>query len=363
MTQTLGGKASGTSASGTTCVSGAFDVAPAVGKKILVHVGWFDDTPRTVTVTDNASGGSNTYAACGAKVAGGGATDAVQIFEAVVDRIPTAVTVTFSGDAGASRISCIWIDGNPGTTELYHGQLQAPGITTTDGTTTGSLGTPSLAGAFIFAGSRSSSAPDNFAHGTGFTTVHDLNVSNRTFTEYLVQGAAAPVAGTFTQDFPNYTQTVGVVVLPATPATSAAVTGTGASGAVGNDVRAGGKTLILTLTGDTSLAIDDTIRAAIRSGIVAASSPTWGWNNRIATIIPLANIVRTSSTVFTITLAADPGYQSDADEVLTITIPASALTGGVAIVATPTVTISKTSTDLSPVDDYTMTGSATRTRP
>lgn len=156
---------------------------------------------------------------------------------------------------------------------------------------------------------------------------------------------------------------IGVNLIGASAAGTAAVAGTGASGAVGNDIRAGAKTFVLTLTGDTLNTFDDTIRTAIRAGIVAASSPTWGWNNLLATIIPLANIVRTSSTVCTITLAATPGYQIDANETLTITIPSTAVALAAAIVATPTVTISKTSTDLSPVDDYTMTGTATRVRP
>lgn len=217
MALSLGGKASGTSASGTTCVSAAFDVAPAVGGKILFGVGWFDDTSRTASAVDNASGGSNSYAACGAKVAGGGSTEAIQLFEATVARTTASfvITVTFSGEAGTSRISCIWIDGSPGSSELYHGQLQSTGVTTTDGTTTGSLGTPSAAGAFVFAFSRSSSQPDNFAAGTGFTTVHNLNVAQRTYSEYLVQGAATAVAGTFTQDYTNSIQSVAVVVVPA----------------------------------------------------------------------------------------------------------------------------------------------------
>lgn len=149
------------------------------------------------------------------------------------------------------------------------------------------------------------------------------------------------------------------------PATSAAVTGTGASGAVGNDIRAGAKTLILTLTGDTFVAAGATFdaqRQAIIDGIVAGSSPTWGWNNTLASV-PVTAVVRTSDTVCTITLPALAGYQSDSDETLTITIPAAAVTLAAAIVATETVTIAKTSTDLTPVDDYTMDGTATRTRP
>jgi hypothetical protein len=49
--------------------------------------------------------------------------------------------------------------------------------------------------------------------------------------------------------------------------------------------------------------------------------------------------VRTSSTVCTITFAADAGYDITAQETLTWTIPAAALTGASAVVATPTFTI------------------------
>jgi hypothetical protein len=150
-----------------------------------------------------------------------------------------------------------------------------------------------------------------------------------------------------------------------TAATSAAVTGTGGSGMSGNEVRAGAKTLILTLTGDTFVAAGaafDAVRQAIIDGIDSGSAPTWGWD-AIRSSIPVTAVVRTSATVVTITLPALAGYQSDSDETLTITIPAAALTLAVAIVASPTITIGDTDTDLSPVTAYTMVGTATRTRP
>lgn len=156
---------------------------------------------------------------------------------------------------------------------------------------------------------------------------------------------------------------VPIITLKAAATGSAAVTGTGGSGMTGNDIRAGAKTLILTLTGDTLNAFDDTIRAAIRTGILAATSPTWGFNNLKSLIIPLSGIVRTSASVCTITFTACPGYQSDTTETLTVTVPASALVLGVPVVATPTVAITRAATDLTPVDDYTMDGTATRTRP
>lgn len=144
--------------------------------------------------------------------------------------------------------------------------------------------------------------------------------------------------------------------------TSAAVTGTGGSGMSGAEVRAGAKTLIITMTGDTFVAAGasfDAARQAILDGIVAATSPTWGWNV-VRASIPTSAVVRTSATVCTITLPALAGYQSNTTETLTITVPAAALVLAAPVVATPTVAIARTVTDLSPVGDYNMTGAATR---
>lgn len=130
--------------------------------------------------------------------------------------------------------------------------------------------------------------------------------------------------------------------LEASTGATAAVTGTLATGTKTQaDVKAGGQTIILTLTGDTFLTpFDSTITAALTAGVDAASSPATGWNTvvRDAAVNPIT-WVRTSATVATGTLAANPSYAITADEVLTVTIPASALTGGVAIIATPTITI------------------------
>jgi hypothetical protein len=141
---------------------------------------------------------------------------------------------------------------------------------------------------------------------------------------------------------------------------SAAIAGTGAAGMSGDDVRAGGKTLVITLTGDTFVTLDNTKKQAIIDGIVAGSSTTWAWN-AVRPSIPTSAVVATSSTVVTVTLPALSGFQIDANQTLTITVPASALTGGNAIVASPTITLSKTSTNLTPVNAYVMSGTATRT--
>ena len=124
---------------------------------------------------------------------------------------------------------------------------------------------------------------------------------------------------------------------------SAAVTGTLAAGTKTQaDVVAGGLTIILTLSGDTWVtagATFDAIRDDIIAGLDAASSPSTGWNTLVRDTLAVTTVVRTSDTIVTITLPAIPTYAITADEVVTATIPAAALTGGVPIIATPTITI------------------------
>lgn len=122
---------------------------------------------------------------------------------------------------------------------------------------------------------------------------------------------------------------------------TAAVTGTITS-ATQSDIIAGGKTLILTLTGDTwvaSGATFDAQRQAIINGVTSAQSEAFGWNAIPKTQQSVAGVVRTSDTIVTITWDAFATYDISTVETITVTIPSSALTGGVAIVATPTFSI------------------------
>lgn len=122
---------------------------------------------------------------------------------------------------------------------------------------------------------------------------------------------------------------------------TAAVTGTITSVTQSNII-AGGKTLILTLTGDTwvaSGATFDAQRQAIINGVTSAQSEAFGWNAIPKTQQSVAGVVRTSDTVVTITWDAFATYDISTAETITVTIPSSALTGGVAIVATPTFSI------------------------
>lgn len=121
---------------------------------------------------------------------------------------------------------------------------------------------------------------------------------------------------------------------------SAAVTGTASSGLTEAQIVAGGETIIITLTNDTWVAAGGTfnaIRQDIIDGLDSAQSETLGWNAEVRDKEVVGAVVRTSDTVVTITLTAAAAYDVTADETITVTVPATAVTGGSAITATPTI--------------------------
>ena len=124
---------------------------------------------------------------------------------------------------------------------------------------------------------------------------------------------------------------------------SAVVTGTATASITETDVVTGGKTIILTLTGDTWVtagATFDAQRQNIINGIDSAQSEGTGWDAVVKALQGVAGVVRTSNTVVTITLDAQASYNITSQETITVTIPSTALTGAIAIVATPTFTVS-----------------------
>lgn len=127
---------------------------------------------------------------------------------------------------------------------------------------------------------------------------------------------------------------------------TAVLTGTMLASVTETDITTGGKTIIITLTGDTFKAagtgpIGSTADTqALIDGFDAASSPTNGWNNEVRDKALTSEVVRTSSTVATWTVAAQAGYDVSSQEVITGTIPTDVLvTAAGAITATPTFTI------------------------
>lgn len=137
---------------------------------------------------------------------------------------------------------------------------------------------------------------------------------------------------------------------PVVVTVSAVITGTTVPSATEVEMVTGSETTILTLTNDTFVtagATFDAQRQAIIDGVTAAATPTNGWNNEVRDNAAVTSVVRTSSTVVTITWAAQAGYDIASNETITVTIPASALVTSVsAVVASPTFTISAEGTGI-----------------
>lgn len=119
----------------------------------------------------------------------------------------------------------------------------------------------------------------------------------------------------------------------------ATITGT-LDGSTEADIVSGGRTIIITLTNETFVAFNDTIRQAIIDGLDSAQSELLGWNNEVRDKEVVGAVVRDSDTQVTITLTASPLYDITADEVITVTVPGTAVTGASPITATPTLDVS-----------------------
>lgn len=125
-------------------------------------------------------------------------------------------------------------------------------------------------------------------------------------------------------------------------AATAALTGTITASVNEADIVTGGKTLIITLTGDTwvtSGATFDGQRANIIAGIDSGQSEATGWDAVVKAGQGVAGVVRTSDTVVTITWDAFATYNITAQETITVTIPSTALTLGASVIAAPTFTV------------------------
>lgn len=126
---------------------------------------------------------------------------------------------------------------------------------------------------------------------------------------------------------------------------TAALTGTITASVTEADIVAGGKTLIITLiNGATWIASGagsfDLQRDEIIAGCDSAQSELLGWDLKVKALQSLAGVVRTSNTVVTITWDAEALYNITAQEVITVTVPSTAIVGiAQSIVATPTFTV------------------------
>lgn len=127
------------------------------------------------------------------------------------------------------------------------------------------------------------------------------------------------------------------------PTVSAALTGTFLTTPTEGEVVSGSQTIIITLTGGSWVASGATFNAQrqpIINGLVSDGAEAAGWNVEVIGALGVTDVVRTSSSVVTITLPAVANYAIDNDESVTVTIPKLAVVGADAdIVATPTIDI------------------------
>jgi len=127
------------------------------------------------------------------------------------------------------------------------------------------------------------------------------------------------------------------------PTPTAAVTGTATASITEADIVTGGKTIIVTLTDDTWVAVGgvfDAIRQDILNGLDAAQAEGTGWDAVVKAGAAVTDVVRTSDTVVTITLEAFATYDITVQETITVTVPISATVTAVApIIATPTFSV------------------------
>lgn len=130
---------------------------------------------------------------------------------------------------------------------------------------------------------------------------------------------------------------------------TAVISGTATATIDEDDITAGGKTIIITLTNGIWLAageLFDAQRQGIIDGLDSAQSETLGWNNEVRGKLPVSSVSRTSNTIVTVTLTAQNGYDITADETITATIPIGAVENEPnVIIATPTFQIDEVASD------------------
>lgn len=116
----------------------------------------------------------------------------------------------------------------------------------------------------------------------------------------------------------------------------------GGSGGVPSEIRAGGETIIYTVANTVTQAAGaafDGTRQGVLDNIDSAQADLNGWD-ALRSTLPVTNVVRTSSTVITVTLSALTAYAIPATETLTATLAgAGALVYPLALTGTPTFNI------------------------
>ncbi len=132
---------------------------------------------------------------------------------------------------------------------------------------------------------------------------------------------------------------ITITISTGVPAASANLSGTVVPSAGEAEVAVGSETVVITLTNDTwdpTVGNNNSVTTDLINGIDSAQSEPNGWDAVVKANLDFNNVTRTSNTVVTVTLGAEPTYNITADETITVTVPATAVSSGNAVVATPT---------------------------
>lgn len=203
MAISLGGFHAAYSAGASSLASGVITPQPTAGGTIVIAVGWQWNSVSTETVTsviDNASG--NSYSRIGTQVEDNTNGYRVVLYRAKNINTVASFNVTANMAASVGDLSVLAVELlGADTTEpngVNVGQSQQnPGIGA-NAVTTGAGGTPTEDGHLVLCVSMSGAAP-GMTVGSGYTTVGATSPAHLVM-EYLVQGAAAGVTGTWTTD-------------------------------------------------------------------------------------------------------------------------------------------------------------------
>lgn len=182
--------------------------------------------------------------------------------------------------------------------------------------------------------------------GSGFTGIHQvqigLSLQDRTLRTEWKNSNDTTVDETTSTARTHWGIAVEISATAIAAPATAVVTGTVTSSIIEDDIVAGGETIIITVTNDTWVtagAAFNAIRQDIIDGLDSGGSETTGWNAEVRDNLAVTTVVRTSSTVVTITLSAQAAYNITSPETITVTVPASALTLANVVTATPTFSI------------------------
>lgn len=125
-----------------------------------------------------------------------------------------------------------------------------------------------------------------------------------------------------------------------TSSPTAVISGTAIASITEADVVTGGKTIIITLSGQTWVPAGafNAERQAIINGLDSGQAEAAGWDAVVKATQGVGGVVRTSDQIVTITLDAFATYDITATETITVTVPASAVSGS-SVVGSPTFTV------------------------